>query len=280
MSHHSGYIPAIVFRQDPDPPLSLFRRLTGITGDFPEVIIAGAQKSGTTSLFGALASHPDFGRVGIKEPFYYGNDDRYSRGKEYYLSNYPHKRTCSFSVDATTNYLDHPLAAKRIKQDNPKVKVIIMLRDPVYRAFSHYKMQKKIGSELLTFREALDLEKQRIEEGKLFSNLHNYCYQRLGYRTRGEYSRMLPFWLEEFDASQLYILQAEAFYADPIGVYKTVTDFLGLKTHNNPDLVIRNAGDKGKMDDESFDLLCDHYRPFNAQLKTQLRTKFTYEWVC
>lgn len=280
MSHHSGYIPALVFRQAPDPPVSVFRRLTGITGDFPDVFIAGAQKSGTTSLFAALASHPDFRRKGIKEPFYYGNNDRYSRGSAYYLNNYPRKRAGKFSVDATTNYLDHPSAPGRIKQDNPRAKVIIILRDPVFRAFSHYKMQKKIGSELLTFREALEQENQRIEEGKQFSLEHNYCYQRLGYRVRGEYSRMLPFWLKEFNASQLYVVQAEEFYAEPAKIYRTVTDFLGLKTHNKPDLTIRNAGEKGEMDSELFDLLCKHFRTYNAELRSLLRTKFTYEWVC
>jgi len=279
VSNHSGYKPSLVFRQDAEPG-SVLRRITGIRGNFPQVIIAGAQKSGTTSLYAALASHPDFQSPQLKEPFYYGNDDRYCKGKEHYLMNFPGAQNGKFTVDASTNYLDHKLAASRILQDNPEAKTVIILRDPVFRAFSHYRMQKKIGAEELSFIDALRLEDQRIEEGNSFSKVHNYCYQRLGYRSRGEYSRMIGPWLAAFDKNRIHFINAESFFSFPEREYERLLDFLQVRSHPLQDNRKFNEGQQGEITTEAMDLLVKHYRERNLELSTMVGAEITRNWVC
>jgi hypothetical protein len=277
--HYSGYNPDLVFRQDPKPGSHL-KRIAGLHGDFPGVIIAGAQKSGTTSLYAALASHPDFQKPQLKEPFYYGNDDRYYNGRETYLMNFPKRSKGKFTVDASTNYLDHPEAAVRILKDIAEVKVVIILRDPVYRAFSHYRMQVKIGAEKLSFSDALQSEQERIDEGNTYSPQHNYCYQRLGYRTRGEYSRVIKPWLTAFNKGNLLVMNAETFFSFPEREYAVLLDFLQLRTHKLSEVFKLNAGKPEDLNPEAKELLIQHYRPGNIELASLVNDGITRDWLC
>lgn len=279
MPNHSGYNPSLVFRQDPEPG-SLLKKLTGIRGNFPQVIIAGAQKSGTTSLYAALSTHPDFQKPQLKEPFYYGNDDRFCKGKEMYLMNFPRTQKGRFTIDASTNYLDHKHAARRILEDNPEAKAVVILRDPVNRAFSHYRMQRKIGAEELSFTEALHLEDQRIEEGNLFSTVHNYCYQRLGYRRRGEYSRMIGPWLKAFGEERIHFINAETFFSSPGKEFRRLLDFLELRSHPLDNPRKYNEGDQGEISSDALNFLIDHYRDFNRDLSNMVDPEITRNWVC
>lgn len=279
MPNQTGYKPSLVFRQDPEPG-SLLKRLTGIRGDFPEVIIAGAQKSGTTSLYAALSSHPDFQKPQLKEPFYYGNDDRYCKGDKFYLMNFPIRKKGKFTADASTNYLDHKSAASRILKDNPDSKAVIILRDPVLRAFSHYRMQKKTGMEELSFIDALRMEDERIEEGNSYSSVHNYCYQRLGYRSRGEYSRMTGSWLSAFSADRIHFISAENFFSFPEKEFQRLLDFLELRSHTLQDFRKYNEGERGEMNSEAMNLLARHYRDYNHELSAMLDGEITRNWIC
>jgi hypothetical protein len=269
VSHPLGYNPDLLFRDHPAPG-HLLKRLFGPKGNYPAFFIAGAQKSGTTSLYAALRGHPGFAKPRLKEPFYYGHDYRYSKGSRYYRTNFAVLKQGQFSVDGSTNYLDHPLAPGRIRQDVPHAKAIILLRNPVTRAFSHYRMQVKNKIELLPFAEAIAREDERIAEG-IKRGGHNYFYQRLGYRSRGEYSRMIDPWLEGF-GDDLLVLIAEDFFADPLRVYAQVLDFLGLEKHIPESIPIRNAGEAHTTDERVMEQLKEHYRPFNAKLAAQLKT--------
>lgn len=264
-----GYNPSLLYRDHPATG-HLLKRMFGRQGDFPSFFIAGSQKGGTTSLYAALRGHPAFAKPRLKEPFYYGHDYRYSKGSRYYRINFPVLQKGQFTVDGSTNYLDHPLAAERIKRDVPHAKAIILLRNPVTRAFSHYRMQVKNKIELLPFGEAIAREDERIAEGKKRGG-HNFCYQRLGYRSRGEYSRMIEPWINGFD-HDLLVLIAEDFFADPLGVYAQVLDFLQLEKHVPASIPIRNAGEPGTADQKVIEALKEHYAPFNAKLSTLLKT--------
>lgn len=277
MQYQGGYNHSLVFRDDPQPQ-GLVRGLFRSGGQLPACFLVGAQKSGTTSLFAALANHPDVLMPRLKEPFYYGNDVRYSKGRKFYEANFPENIPGKYYIDGSTNYLDHPEAANRIRKDVPAAKIIIILRDPVERAYSHYRMQVKNKIEELTFDEALEREKERIAEGAKISPAHNYCYQRLGYRARGEYSRMLPVWQQVFAPEQLLILSAEDFFSDPMTHYREVLQFLRLNDHSPSHFEVMNAGEAGEMNQNTRVKLEKHFAPFNDELAKQ--TGRSFNWTC
>ena len=281
-----GYRTDLVFRDAPNPK-GIIRNFLPFERPLPRIFIAGAQKSGTTSLFFLLCQHPCILPPQLKEPFFFGNDGRFQRGLSSYTPNFPtafeirhaakkNGHEC-MSFDATTNYLDHPLAAERIKKLVPDAKIIILLRDPVARAHSHYKMAVRNGLESLSFQEAIEKEDERIKEGE--NRVHNYCRQRLGYRTRGQYAELLPPWLNTFSKEQLLILCAEDFFADTASSYANVLKFLDLPAHIPSDFTPHNISeDKNKPDEKTRKFLETHFEPWNKKLQDLLQQTFPWNY--
>lgn len=131
-------------------------------GEVPNVFIVGAAKAGTSSLFTYLGSHPQvFTPSKIKEPHFFSvidvpdSDPRAIRDIDKYLALFKGAGKCSVICDASPSYLRDPEAAKRIYEFNRKAKIIIALRNPIYRAFSHYRMSLRLGRTNSTFHEAV-----------------------------------------------------------------------------------------------------------------------------
>jgi hypothetical protein len=287
MFNSLGFDPGLVFRYAPAPS-GILRKWLPLKRELPRIFIAGAQKSGTTSLYFHLLQHPNIAPPLLKEPFFFGNDDRYCRGLSFYRPNFPpavklksiQKKTGSaaFSIDATTNYLDHPEAAERIRQHVPDAKAIILLREPVSRTYSQYKMARNRGFENLSFEEALGKEEERIAAGS--NEAHNYCYQRLAYRKRSEYARMLPPWLKTFGQKQLLVLCAEEYYANTAGIFQQVLEFLELPAFTPPDLKPENTSAGSKLPEEKTQLeLQSYFRPWNEKLATLLNREFPWNYA-
>ena len=129
-------------------------------------------------------------------------------------------------------YLFHPLAAERLARDFPDVRIIVALRDPVERAYSHFKERTHHGGETLSFENALAAEEDRLrgeaerivaEPGYLSVEHENHSYL-----AQGRYLDMLPRWFSLFPREQFYIAVSEEFYADPDRHVNEVWKFLGL----------------------------------------------------
>lgn len=106
----------------------------------PSFLIAGAQRCGTTSLFRMLAKHPDVRPPAItKGIHYFDTADRYARGPRFYAAHFPLALGSGPKVtgEASPYYIFHPLAAQRIAQELPGVKVIVLIRDPVELSLIH-----------------------------------------------------------------------------------------------------------------------------------------------
>jgi hypothetical protein len=275
--NHLGFNPDVVFKDDPVPG-GVLSRILGQQGSLPSTIIAGAQKSGTTTLAAALSKHPEISAPVLKEPFYFGNDIRYAKGEKFYRSNFPSLDGGQKTFEASTNYFDHPKAAERIKTLIPTIKVIVLLRNPIERAFSHFRMQSKNRMDVLSFEEALANEEERILIGARHNSDHNYCYQRLGYRSRGEYSRLIQPWTKTFGADQIRFVIAEDFFKDPIGVYNSLLEFCNLNPFAIGKIDIMNANEPAEMSGSTRRLLQKHYSSFNEELGAQLNRNLYEEW--
>lgn len=211
----------------------------------PGFIVIGAKRGGTTSLYRYLLEHPSIsplfpGRQHIKGAHYY--DSRFARGPRWYRSLFPltvggHQIARPWVVpaiagEASPYYLFHPLAAERLARDFPAVRLIVLLRDPVERAYSHYRERVKHDAEWLTFEEALDAEAGRLrgEAERIVSEpgYRSVEHEDHSYVAQGRYADMLPRWLSLFPLEQFYIAASEEFYADPNRIVNEIWSFLGL----------------------------------------------------
>ncbi len=124
----------------------------------PSFLIVGAQKAATSSLFEYLAQHPLINYPQTKEIGFFSQNRKYEKGIEWYHAQFSKKRNFLkpyLTFEATPEYLYHPDAAQRIFDYNPKMKIIIILREPVSRAFSAWNMYRE-------FKENGDLKDEKF----------------------------------------------------------------------------------------------------------------------
>lgn len=174
----------------------------------PDFLVIGAMKSGTTSLYRYLLTHPEVSGVETKEPEFFSKN--YDRGLEWYKGLFSGDGRLSF--EASTGYTKRqfwPEAAERIYRDLPEVKLIYCLRDPVERTISNYHHNVQQGREKLSFSQAI----RKPGNGYVATSL--YAYQLEAYRS---------FYLE----GRLHVLDFEAFKASPSRHMEKVLEFLGL----------------------------------------------------
>jgi len=211
----------------------------------PDFIIIGAKRGGTTSLYNYLLEHPSVaplfpGRQRIKGIRYF--DVQFLRGQRWYRSHFPLEVAgrqlarpwipASMTGEASPYYLFHPLAAARLARTAPGVRIIVSLRDPVERAYSHYKERVRHNAEPLSFEDALEAEPARLlgETERMLADpgYRSGEHEDHSYVAQGRYLDMLPRWFELFPREQFHIVASEDFYADPNRVVNEVWSFLGL----------------------------------------------------
>jgi hypothetical protein len=247
----------------------------------PRFLIIGSQKCGTTSLYNYLIQHPNIIAALKKEIHFF--DSNYDKGYEWYKSHFSatneiKKKTDVVSGEATPYYIFHPHSPARVKKTLPRVKLIVMLRDPVERAFSHYKHHVKYNVEPLSFVEAIKMESERLngELDKMVQdeNYHSYNWQMFSYLARGVYVDQLKRWLEYFPKEQFLILQSEDFFRDPVGNFMKTLRFLGLPEYRLMSYKKFNPGEVSSMDDSVRKYLTTYFSPYNRELYELLGCDF------
>lgn len=251
----------------------------------PDFLIIGAQKCGTTSLYHYLLKHPAVLRARNKELRYF--TQHYDRGEHWYREQFPgsmkrlrkslrHGR--AVTGEATPYYLFHPLAPARIKAAYPRARFIAMLRNPVDRAFSHYKHHVKLGEETLSFEAAIAAEEERLA-GELERLAEDGAYPAHNlrvhsYLARGVYADQYERWHAHFDPAQILTLQSESFFEDPEPAFVEVQRFLGLRPCNLDDYETFNPGRKEEFGSAVRDRLVSYFEPHNQRLSALLGRDF------
>jgi hypothetical protein len=171
----------------------------------PNFICPGAAKAGTTSIYEILVQHPDvfLSRVN-KEAHFFDYDENYKKGIQWYLktffSAYNNEKVMG---DITPLYMYLPEAVERIYKDLGKdIKIVFMLRDPVERAYSHYKFNMKRGYEKGGFEQAIEKESQRINHD-FFQKIH------YSYIDRGLYTKQIKYFLNFFSKENMHFITFE-----------------------------------------------------------------------
>jgi len=191
-----------------------YSNLTGFAHVLPDFYLIGAQKCGTSALYDYLVQHPSIYPCTTKEPRFF--DKYYERGINWYKSCFPftfkknivaklfHKKF--LTGEATERYFEHPHVPQRINKITPNSKFIVLLRNPIDRAYSHYNMRYKSKKEKLSFEDAIKAEKDRTNnEFKKMLDDENYYskdYFHYSYLERGIYFEKLKRWMEVFPKEQ------------------------------------------------------------------------------
>lgn len=267
----------------------IYRQITAENRRWLEFIIAGAQKAGTTSLYRYLEEHPNVVTPITKELAFF--DRNFDRGTRWYRLHFPlsstdnsshglRKRT--ISGESTAYYIFHPLAPQRIAETLPRVKIIILLRNPVDRAFSHYQHKLRRGQETLSFDEAIDAEAERLAgEEERICDIPGYRSQAhclFSYLARGKYLEQICRWKNYFSPDQLLILESGMFFKRTAEVYQQVLDFLSLPQWQPSQFGQHFAGGyRAKLNGATRRKLIDLFAPHNEQLYKYLGTRFDWD---
>ncbi len=200
------------------------RRLLGAAGWFkqPDFLIIGAQRAGTTALYGQLTQQPQVRPALLKEIHYF--DLNSQKPPSWYLAHFP-LRLCQPFVtgEASPYYLFHPAVPRRVFALLPAVKLIVLLRHPVHRAYSNYHHAHKLGFESRSFREAVEAEMRQP-----YTLDEPMQHRELSYLARGIYHEQLTRWRQFFPADQLLILKSEDYFTQPEATLRRVMDYLAL----------------------------------------------------
>jgi hypothetical protein len=206
----------------------------------PNLFIVGAAKSGTSSLASYLSQHPDIFLSGMKEPAYYVEDYGYDDWDEY-VSLYAGRRE-KVLCDATTGYLYEPSAPACIKKNHLDAKIVIILRNPIDMAFSHWQHMRVIGNESLSFTEAIsDKERAYRKTGEFGRKCKGWWCSFL-YIERAMYYEQVKRYLDIFGTEGVCLLTFEEFIKSPNETLDSVTSFLGLDINDFDTRKIKNAG--------------------------------------
>ena len=220
------------------------------------LFLIGAAKAGTTALSEMLGTHPEISPLAIKEPGHFC-DDIYAegfsasyqkmlrwdeaqyfktdvldqrhmafvRGRENYDRLVSKAAEASYILDASSAYLPSVSAAENIAGYNSEAKIIVSLRNPATRAYSHYNMARKYGKEQRSF---LDAIKAEGALGKVRWGWDE-CYLELG-----DYAAQLERWLKHFPKDNIHVVWQDELLAEPAATLQSISKFLGLKEDLKP----------------------------------------------
>jgi hypothetical protein len=259
-----------------------YARLTAAARQLPGFIVIGAHKGGTSSMQGYSIQHPRLFGASRKEVHFF--DLQYQRGEGWYRSKFPRRSSLpegSLTCDATPLYMTHPLVPARVARMLPHVKLVVLLRDPVARAISHYHHQVRQGRETLSIADALAAEAGRVAEEKRRllngEDIEPAGFRRFSYTERGLYAEQLERWFEHFPRGRFFIETSERFYDETESVLRELFAFLGVDdTVRISDLRPRNVGPRREDDPELRARLAEFFAPHNRRLERLLGR--TFDW--
>jgi hypothetical protein len=239
------------------------------TGALPDFVIIGAMRCGTSALYAILSQHQHVERAATKELHYF--DRFFEQGIDWYSRCFPAPKWIdgrrSITGEATPKYLPDPSVPERMAQVIPQARLIVLLRNPIDRAYSHYRHELSHIGETRGFEEAI-IEAEKTQPHDPF-----------GYLSRGIYVDQLVSWSKFFNEEQMLVLKSEHFFERPQETLKLVLGFLDLPDWESP--FSRPPQNRGyyrrknyKMDPDIRLRLQEYFRPHNQRLYEYLGVDF------
>jgi hypothetical protein len=274
-----------------------YRRLQKLTHQnpgrghlLPEFVIIGAAKAGTTSLYGWLTEHPFVAPASQKEVHFF--DYNYYRGEDWYRGHFPlQAERSAFALkhgrpfltgEASPSYLSHYWAPQRLAKRLPRARLIVMMRNPVDRAYSQFQMSRREGEEELdSFIDAVEIEDRRLDPERARANRSRHynswpigCWS---YLMRSRYAEQLERWFALLPRDQFHFLTMEEIADNQQQAMDGVHRFLQLPPHRYDDLRPLHTATYDAITPEARAQLTEYFRPHNERLYELLGVDFGWE---
>lgn len=246
----------------------------------PNLVVIGVVRSGTTSLYHYLGQHPCIIKSAYDELGYF--DSNYELGLNWYRSLFPSKfqkrkiekaNGVFWSYDVTPFYIYNEKVPKRIHEILPNIKLIVILRNPVDRAYSNY----FLGNQEKKFEDVIIDEKKIIEGIDLTNEEEYYKFVHTSMLARGFYAEQLERWYKVFSKEQILIIKSEEFATETNKIMNEVFQFLELEKCNIQDVSKKNKIHYQPMKKETKKDLIEYFRPYNKKLYSLVGRDFDWE---
>ncbi len=260
----------------------VLRWLTAPWRATPDFLVAGAMKAGTSSLFYYLSHNPRIVPPLRKEVHYFTAGQRAGKDARWYRAHFPlrqHLGARCLTGEATPGYMFETEAPRRIARALPDIRIIVVLRDPVARAVSHYRHEVAMGREYLPFEEAIAIEEERRARAAAAGPPGRETWLHASYKARGLYLEQLQRLEAVIPRERILVLGSGALLRDPASTVATALDFLGLEMEGAYDFARKNrscASASEPIPAATLEALSASFAPHNARLFEHLG--FAPEW--
>lgn len=223
-----------------------------------DFIVGGIQKAGTTSLFGYLAQHPDLHTPTVKELHYFDDEtlDWSEPDGQQLARAFPDASGARLKFDVTPIYLFWPPSIERILAHNPQMRLIFIFRDPIERAWSHWRMERARNAENLPFSVAVRQGRWRLRDKP---RLH-HDWRVYSYVERGFYADQVRRLREVVEADRVLFLRSDDLAAAHMKVLNKVAEFLEIPPFPELPARLDHVGTAGSIDDVDIRYLRDIFR--------------------
>lgn len=257
-----------------------WRRATQRFRQLPSCVIVGAQKAGTTQLYAYLIRHPRcFGGYPKELQFF---SKQFHRSLAWYRSRFPLAwrvaRANGITIEASPSYMAQPEAIRRMHDALPDARVIVLLRDPVARAFSHYQHNKTRHREPRSFTEAIaSCLGQVLHAPQRGAALRADAPPLMDYVARGYYALQIEVLFSRFPRDRVMIIDSADLFDDTNRVCQQVFQFVGLEPFDvQPGKVYNRGYYRETIDPVTAQLLRGHYRPHDELLAELVGKRFRW----
>jgi len=237
-----------------------------VSGRKIDFVVAGVQKAGTSALDAYLRAHPAICMANQKEAHFFDRARYFWLIPNYfaYHAHFSAEETHQLFGEATPIYAYWDASIQRIWKYNPQMKIIVVLRNPVERAYSHWNMERQRGYETLPFLEAIENEARRCKED--LPRQHRIY----SYLDRGWYSEQIRRIWRFFPQEQTMFIKYETLLSSPNEVMGEVWKFLGLLPIGVEKKIVHARRYETKMSEVEVKLLQDRYKHEIMQIESML----------
>ena len=263
-----------------------FYYLTSSARVLPNFFVIGPGRTGTTSLYHYLNQHPCITKSAYDELGYF--DDNFHLGLNWYRSLFPTKFTQKkveskhgkfLTYDVTPQYIRRPWTARRISSYFPTTKLIVVLRNPVDKTYSHYIMSTVEANERRLFEDIITNEIREFKKTKYDDKNDSYFSTIVegSYLARSFYQEQLEIWFKLFPKKQILIIKSEELANKTTEVIQDIFNFLELPEYKIKNVSKHRVSDYNKMNSSTRKILIEFFRPYNKKLYEFLDRDFCWD---
>jgi len=266
----------------------------------PECAVIGTGKGGTTALHYYLGQHPCIGSSAYDELGFF--NENYHLGINWYKSLFPTKFTRDkiikkhgkfLTYDVTPQYLREPYVAKRMFQTFPKMKLIVLLRNPIDKSYSHHIMgknsntlnnnpewegidNKQVSFEDIVNRDIEFISKYEKKNGELNDNYFRNVITKTNL-ARGFYAQFLRKWFDVYDRKQFLILSSSELANSTQKTLNKIFNFLEIPEYDIPDITKINTQKYEPMKKQTREILIQFFKKYNNELYELIDRRFDWD---